>query len=157
MNYITYLLPEYFKPQRRPRSDNSHKYKKTVIYELRSRTYPYILYIGHTIVPEKRLQQHKNEALTNKNNHLKSRYMRLIGVDDFQFKALRTFSCQNRIEAELVEMDYIKRFKPPMNTEFVTQEQKILNEVQYIEFSRKIEFSTIYQLGKMVLKFLGVT
>lgn len=167
MNYINQIFSNFFylgfscflssKPPRKPRADNSHKYKNTVIYEIRSISYPEIFYVGHTISPLKRLQQHKNEALNYKNDHLKSRYMRLIGVDDFRFTILETFSCKNRQIAELNEMKYITELRPPMNTEFVTEKQKILNEAKYMEFSGKYEFSSLYRIGKGTFKLLKIT
>jgi predicted GIY-YIG superfamily endonuclease len=146
----------YPKQKRKQRTCNSHKYKKTVIYEIRAIEYPEIFYIGHTINPITRFAQHKAEAIASKNTHLKSRYMRLIGVDNFTFKILCTFSCANRLEAEIIEARYIKRLKPPMNTEFVTVSQKEINENKYKEFSSKIQFSPLYTFGKELLKMLNI-
>lgn len=144
------------KSKRKPRTDNSEKYKNTVIYEIRSISYPEIFYIGHTICAETRFSQHKKEAEDTKSIHLKSRYMRLIGVENFKFKILLKFSCKSRAEAEIVERRYITRLKPPMNTALVTPKQKKINEDKYITFSGKIEFSTLYTFGKSLLYALNI-
>lgn len=154
---ISLLSPEKRKEaKRRPRTVNLQKYKTTVIYEIRSINYPEIFYIGHTINKNTRFEEHKKEASDGKNNHLKSRYMRLIGVDNFTFKIIKRFSCNNRKEAEKVEMEYIKQLSPCMNTEFVSYEQKKINELKYIQFSKKVEFSVLYTFGKELLRSLKI-
>jgi hypothetical protein len=139
------------RPRRSPETD-LHKYKETVIYEIRSIKYPEIFYIGHTISPNTRFHQHIKEASDGKSHSLKSRYMRLIGVNNFKFRILLKFSCNNRAEAEAVEARYIKRYLPTMNTEFVIRARKKLNEEKYMQFARKIEFSPLYYIVYELLK-----
>jgi len=151
LNFLISNKRKERKPRRSPEPD-SQKYKETVIYEIRSIKYPEIFYIGHTISPNTRFHQHIKEASDGKSNSLKSRYMRLIGVNNFKFRVLLKFSCKNRAEAEIIEARYIKMKNPIMNTEFVTRVRKKLNEEKYIQFASKIEFSPLYYIVYELLK-----
>lgn len=113
--YLIHNLIWSYPKERRPRripEPNLEKYKNTVIYEIISISYPEIFYIGHTINEKTRFSQHIKEAIDGKNNQLKSRYMRLIGVNNFKFRVLYKFSCSGRAEAEKIEMRYINRKRP---------------------------------------------
>ena len=155
LNFFFSLLPTHHKP-RKPRNPNLHKYRETTIYEIRAIQYPDIFYIGHSVNPHLRFEQHKNEATTGKNQHLKSRYMRLIGVHNFTFKVICKFSCRNRAEAEAIEARYIQRHNPPMNTEFVTLQQIEVNETKYAQFAGQFQFSPFYTLAREMLRFVGI-
>jgi predicted GIY-YIG superfamily endonuclease len=154
LNFLSPLITKSTKP-RKPRTINYHKYKNTVLYEIRATKYPEIFYIGHTINPNTRFEQHKREAETNKNTHLKSKYMRLIGVHNFTFKVIHKFSCNNRSEAEVIEARYIQMLNPPMNTEFLSFEQRAINEEKYNVFSGRSEFSLIYYIGNNIISFIS--
>ena len=95
-------------------------YTKTIIYKLINYDYPELVYVGSTTNFTKRKQCHKVSCLNEKSkNHNLKVYANIRdydGWENWNMIKICDYPCENRLEAELKEDEYMTELKASMNS-----------------------------------------